>query len=181
MWWHYNFFENVVEDFDEFSKVNDIPKPEDLSPMRKVSERGFKWALGEILGDSVVKDWGGETSDHFTSHLHLRGRRVSAAFLLKGPSRFAPMTLNHLEKNNDQIVRLAHEPADVLIVQHCHNITPAVRETLRAFAVRPHEARRYCLIDGRDSLWLLNANGLFDAAVQRSKDDLQSEIRIPSS
>jgi len=30
---------------------------------------------------------------------------MTAAFLLKGPARFAPMGLNHLGKNNDQIVR----------------------------------------------------------------------------
>jgi hypothetical protein len=40
------------------------------------------------------------------------------------------MGLNHLGKNNDQIVRLSREPADVLIVQHSHEILPAVRETL---------------------------------------------------
>lgn len=30
-----------------------------------------------------------ETSDYYTSHLHLRGKRTTAAFLLKGPVRFA--------------------------------------------------------------------------------------------
>ena len=78
------------------------------------------------------------------------------------------MSLNHLGKNNDQIVRLAHEPADVLFVQHCHDILPSVRETLRAFAVQPNRPRRYCLIDGRDSLRLLNAYGLFERAVELS-------------
>jgi hypothetical protein len=169
MWWNHDFFEHFVEDFDEFSKVKTTEKPKDISPMRNVSERGFKWALGKILGDDTVKDWAGETSDHFTSHVHLKGNRVTAAFLLKGPARFAPMGLNHLGKNNDQIVRLAREPAEVLVVQHCNTIQPAVRETLRAFAVRPYGARRYCLIDGRDSLWLLNAYGLYDAAVDRSQ------------
>jgi hypothetical protein len=169
MWWNRDFFEHFVEDFDEFAKVSDTEKPRDISPMKNVSERGFKWALGEMLGDDVMKDWGGETSDHFASHLHLKGKRVTAAFLLKGPAHFAPMGLNHLGKNNDQIVRLAREPAEVLVVQHCHTIQPAVRETLRAFAVRPHSARRYCLIDGRDSLWLLNAYGLFAKAVGLTK------------
>jgi hypothetical protein len=168
MWWGYDFFEHFVEDFDEFAKVKTIKKPTDIGPMRSVSEYGFKQALGKILGDPVSKDWGGETSDHFTSHLHLKGRRVSAAFLLKGPARFAPMGLNHLGKNNDQIVRLSREPAEVLIVQHSHDILPAVRETLRAFAVRPQAARRYCLIDGRDSLWLLKAYDLLDAALEWS-------------
>ncbi|MBW2664198.1 MAG: hypothetical protein JRD93_20040 [Deltaproteobacteria bacterium] len=169
MWWNRNFFENFIEDFNEFSEVKKYEKPHDFKPMKQISEQAFKKALGKILGDQISKDWGGETSDHFTSHLHLTGRRVTAAFLLKGPARFSPMGLNHLGKNNDQIVRLAQEPADVLVVQHCHEIMPPVRSTLRAFAVQPYGARRYCLIDGKDSLWLLQAYGLYEKALKWSK------------
>jgi hypothetical protein len=169
MWFGYEFFENFVEDFDEFSKVRDIPVPSDVEPMRHVSENAFKHCLGEILGDAVQNDWGGETSDFYTAHIHLKGRPQTAAFLLKGPARFAPMSLNHLGKNNDQIVRLAKEPAQVLFVQHCHDITPPVRETLRAFAVQPGNPRRFCLIDGRDSVRLLKAYDLYDKATELSK------------
>src|SRR5208337_4206458 len=130
-------------------------------------EKAFKQCLVEIIGDNVKKDWGGETSDHYSSHLTLNGKRIIAAFLLKGPgSGFSPMGLNHLGKNNDQIFRLSQEPANVLIVQHCHEITPPVRATLRAFAVQPSDPRRYCLIDGRDSLRLLKAYDLYDKALE---------------
>lgn len=165
IWWGRNFFEHFLEDFDEFSRVRNVPIPRDSEPMRKVSERGFKRALASILGGTVPADWGGETSDFVSTNLHLVGRRVSGAFLLKGPASFRPMGLNHLGKNNDQIVRLAQEPADVLFVQHSHEITAPVRATLRAFAVQPSAPRRYCLIDGRDSLRLLQAYGLFEQAV----------------
>lgn len=168
MWCHFEFFEHFIEDFDEFQKIQSVPTPSDPEPMKTISEKAFKACLGEILGDAKQNDWGGEASDYYTCHLHLRGRRVTAAFLLKGPARFEPMRLNHLGKNNDQIVRLSHEPAEVLIVQHCHDILPPVRETLRAFAVQPSRARRYCLIDGRDSLRLLQAYGLYDKAVALS-------------
>jgi hypothetical protein len=170
MWWRGNFYEHYVEDFDEFSHVADTPTPDDVEPMRNVSERAFKVCITRILGDSVVNDWGGETSDHFSAHLHLQGRRATAAFLFKGPARFTPMKLNHLGKNNDQIYRLASEPADILIVQHSHEITPAVRATLRAFAVQPSNPRRYCLIDGRDSLRLLHAYDLYDTAVNMTRE-----------
>jgi hypothetical protein len=165
MWWGTEFFENVVEDFDEFSAVKKAPKPLSCEPMRGISEGAFKQCLAEILGGEVTKDWGGESSDFYTAHLHLAGRRVSGAFLLKGPARFAPMRLNNLGKNNDQIVRLSNEPADVLFVQHCHEITSPVRSTLRAFSVQPSRPRRYCLVDGRDSLWLLQAYGAYERAV----------------
>lgn len=171
MWYGYEFFENFIEDFDEFSKISNIPIPSDPESMRNISESAFKKCLAEILGDSVQQDWGGETSDYYSAHLNLKGRRFTAAFLLKGPHDFRPMGLNHLGKNNDQIVRLSHEPANILIVQHCHDILPSVRETLRAFAVQPSNPRRYCLVDGRDSLRLLQAYELYSKALELSKKE----------
>jgi hypothetical protein len=171
MWYGYDFFENFVEDFDEFSKIKNIPVPSDVEPMRRVSENAFKQCLGEILGEAVQNDWGGETSDFYAAHIHMKGRPQTAAFLLKGPARFSPMSLNHLGKNNDQIVRLAKEPAQVLCVQHCHDVTPPVRETLRAFAVQPGNPRRFCIIDGRDSLRLLKAYDLCDKAIELSNKE----------
>ena len=169
MWHNYEFFENFPEDFREFEKIKSVPQPEDFQVMKNISENAIKQCLSKILAENAGKDWGGETSDLFTTHLHLGEKRVSAAFLLKGPARFAPMDLNHLGKNNDQILRLAREPADVLIVQHSHDILPAVRETLRTFAVRPHLAKRYCLIDGRDSLRILQAYDLVETALKMSQ------------
>jgi hypothetical protein len=168
MWWGNSFFENFIEDIDEFSAVLHTPEPQSHEPMSRIKEVAFKTCLAEILGELVPTDWGGELSDLYTSHIRLGGRRVSAAFLLKGRADYRPMSLNHLGKNNDQIVRLADEPADLLVVQHSHDILPAVRKTLRAFAVQPSKARRYCLIDGKDSLRLLNAYGLYEKAVKLS-------------
>lgn len=169
IWWGRNFFEHFIEDFAEFSKVREVPEPVDPGPMQHISERAFKKALGMILGDVVASDWGGEMSDYVSAHLHLGDKRVTGAFLLKGPAHFAPMGLNHLGKNNDQIYRLSMEPADVLFVQHSHDVLPAVRATLRAFAVQPSKPRRYCIIDGRDSLRILQAFGLYDEAVEWSR------------
>jgi hypothetical protein len=164
----YDFYEVFVEDVDEFSAVREVPTPSDFSVMEGISESAFKACLGEILGDATGKDWGGEISDHFAAHVHLGGKATTAAFLLKEPARFAPMGLNHLGKNNDQIFRLAQEPAQLLVVQHAHEITTPVRGTLRAFAVQPGAPRRYCLIDGRDSLRLLTAYDKVERAMELS-------------
>lgn len=167
-WFSYDFFEVFPEDIDEFRLVREVELPDKFDVMKDISESAFKQCLGEILGDATGKDWGGETSDHFAAHLHLNGKATTGAFLLKGPARFTPMGLNHLGKNNDQLYRLAQEPAHLLLVQHCHDITSPVRATLRAFAVQPGAPRRYCLIDGRDSLRILTAYGLLDKARQIS-------------
>ncbi len=169
-WSKYSDYFNLhIEDFDEFSKVKDLSMPESFDDMKNITENVFKQALGKILKESTPKDWGGEMSDLVTSHLHLKGERVSGAFLLKGPSKYNPMTVKHLGKNGDQIVRLAQEPSDVLFVQHCHDITSAVKQTLKVFATQPSNPRYYCLIDGRESLRLLEAYELKDWAINESK------------
>lgn len=168
-WTKYSDFYNVhIEDFDEFAAAKDLELPDEFKRMRDIKERVFKAALGKILHESTPTDWGGESSDFLTSHLHLQGQRVRAAFLLKGPAKFSPMTISHLGQNGDQIVRLAHEPADVLVVQHCHDITSPVIEMLKVFATQPSNPRRYCLVDGRESLRLLEAFNLTEWAINAS-------------
>lgn len=172
-WYSYDYFEHFIEDIDEFSAVRDEPTPDSVDELEAISERAFKTCLGEILGDNVVADWGGEQADHYSAHVRVAGKRHTAAFLLKGPARFQPMTLNSLGKNNDQICRLTQTPASLLVVQHCHDIAPAVRQTLRAFAVQPGAPRRYMLIDGRDSLRLLRAYGKVQHALELSEQERQ--------
>jgi hypothetical protein len=165
MWLGYTFGEVFPEDINELSRLLEVKKPPDIAVMEHVSERAFKQCLAEILGQEAATDWGGEQSDLYSSHLHLNSRRVSGAFLLKGPAKFKPMQLNHLGANNDQIVRLSKEPADLLVVQHSHEIGPAVRDTLRAFATGLGPVRRrYCFIDGADSLRILMAYGKLERA-----------------
>ncbi len=96
-------------------------------------------------------------NDHFTSSITIGESRKTAAFVFKGPARFEPMTPKHLGKNADQIFRLSQSLAQVLIIQHCHDIGEAVRATIRAFAVTPHNPRHYCLIDGKDTFRIFKA------------------------
>lgn len=154
----WDWYEIFPRDIDEFQRVQeeDDPSPEEWQDfMQRTSEEEVKKSLCQILGEEPKKDWGGELNDHFSANVHLAGERSTAAFLLKGPSDFREMVPAHLGKNADQIFRLAQSPAQVLIVQHSHNIGEAVRAELRAFSVNPSNPRRYCFIDGKDTYKIL--------------------------
>lgn len=133
---------------------------EDLQILRRVPEEAVKIALLDILGEPEhMKDWGGEQCDIWTDRITIDGGRHQAAFALKGPAKFHPMTVSDLGKNGDQIARLAHTAADLLIVQHCHAIKPEVIEMLRTYAMKPGHVRRYMVLDGYDTLRILKHFG----------------------
>ncbi len=88
-------------------------------------------------------------SDHYTY------LRTGEGWLYRGPAKFAPMTVAMLGKNGDQLERLARTAADILVLQHCHEITPAVISSLRAHASDYRNPRRYLIIDGYDTLKIL--------------------------
>jgi hypothetical protein len=160
-----------MEAIDQFAKAAEQPLPPDSEAMRDVSERAFKCCLAKLLGDTAPSDWGGETSDYFSAHMSISGRAYTGAFLLKGPARFAPMETSHLGKNQDQLLRLMEEPAEILVLQHCHEVTPPVRKLLRMLSLQPARARRYCVMDGRDSLRLLRAYDLFEPAIEMTRQE----------
>ena len=162
-------YEVFIEDFDEFAAVAKHRIPKDHGPMEMVSEASLKAVLAQHLRDPIQRDWGGEQSDHFSANLHLNGKRITGAFLLKGPSHYRQMKVSDLGKNGNQIIRLAHEPADVLIVQHCHDISQDVRTMLQLVAAQPGNPRRYCCVDGRETLRVLRALGLYDSAASKGK------------
>lgn len=131
-----------------------------LEPLKDIPEHEIKAAFADIIGEPCIpKDWGGERSDLYSTYVCKDGHRIATAFAFKGPSRFQPMTMAHLGKNGDQIDRLFTEPADLLVLQHCHQVTPPVRSAMRAYAQRVGDPRLYCVIDGFDTLRVLRAYG----------------------
>jgi hypothetical protein len=161
-WLIYDILEIKPEEINEFSKMKtvEMPAPEEwMEYMSKTSEQAIKEKICKLLKELPPKDWGGEEADLFAGALHVGDNRLSASFAFKGPARFKEMVPTMLGKNGDQIYRMSNSPADLLVVQHCHNIGTSVRSTLRAFAMRP-QRRRFCLIDGRDTYRLLKAYDL---------------------
>lgn len=153
------------EQIDNFAKIRDVRSitAKQRDALRTIPEATIKELLARVLNEPLVpKDWGGERSDLYVGNVSVDGRPVSAAFLLKGPaggSKFRPMIIRDLGKRSDQIARLATEPADLLVVQHCSSITPEVRDLLRAYASQVGREKRYCLIDGDATARLLQAYG----------------------
>lgn len=128
----------------------------DLNRLKDVSEGQLKIWLADILGEpEVPKDWGGEQFDLWTDRVTIKGKRLRAAFALKGPAKFHAMTIADLGKNGDQVSRLANTVADLLVVQHCHAITAPVQHMLHAFAADPANPRQYMTIDGYNTIRIL--------------------------
>lgn len=157
--------EVFADQIDNFAAIKGIRNPsmKDISVLRDFSEEDVKLAFSEILREpDTPKDWGGERSDLFTTQLRIDGRRLSAAIAFKGPaggSKFREMKLYDLGKNGDQIERLATEPAELLVIQHCHKIGSAVRNVVRALCNQVGSERSYCLITGYDTYRILKAYG----------------------
>jgi hypothetical protein len=173
------YFPDGIDSFSAIRNEAQLRKVSDLSTLKTIAESDIKTAFAEIIGEpDVPKDWGGEKSDLFSTRLILDGDRISAAFAFKGPSKFVPMTMAHLGKNGDQIERLFSEPARLLVLQHCHVITPPVRAMMRAFAQQVSNLRLFCLIDGYDTLRLLRAYEKCGLAA--SKPASNSELTSPS-
>lgn len=155
-----------VEDIDSFSKVRDINPGAVEHNIKKgyldISEEEVQLLLEKILNESLhKKDWGGEQNDLYSSNMLVNGRRMSAAFLLKGNGlRKNLMQIANCGANGDQIIRLATSPADVLVVQFVGNISEAVITDIESKidqARAQGKERWYCVINGQDTARLLKA------------------------
>jgi hypothetical protein len=159
--WH-NRLEVHVDEIDNFGNLRDYQpryRGADLDLLKAIPENDVKAAIADLIGETnIPKDWAGERSDLFSQNVRLSGNAIAAAFAFKGPAKFHPMTLADLGKNGDQINRLFSEPAELLVLQHCHEITPPVRGMMRAFAQQFGNLRLFCIIDGFATLRVLEAN-----------------------
>jgi hypothetical protein len=154
----FQIYVDMIDTFDKVGKISRRHSKRELEHLRSVPEQTIKETFAEIIGEPLVpKDWGGERSDLFSDRVVLDGERIATAFAFKGPARFEPMTLAQLGKNGDQIDRLFSEPADLFVLQHCHEITAPVRGAMRAYAQQIGRLRLFCVIDGYDTVRLLRA------------------------
>jgi hypothetical protein len=120
-----------------------------------------KASLASIIGENFVrKDWAGEKSDLYSSNVIYKGKRVSTAFLLKGPS-VKRLTIDKCGKRGNQVLRLVKEPAQLFIVQHNGEIDTDIIELLETYVSDLSRKKGmklyYCIIDGTDTARVLVA------------------------
>ncbi len=149
------------EAIDDFSKITNVGRRSvRLADAQFISEAKIKQWIAEIIAeDHIPKDWAGERSDLYSNHISIGGERKRAAFLLKGPSKFHPMTIRDLGKGANQIHRLYTEDADIYILQHCHKVTSEVYQMMRVYSSQFNRIRPFCVVDGIDTLRLFKAYG----------------------
>ncbi|MFA7382517.1 MAG: hypothetical protein WC001_03630 [Desulfurivibrionaceae bacterium] len=162
------------EEIEQFAGMDEtwFPSKAEFKRMTMVPELAVKELICRLLDEhSVPSDWGGEESDVMSANLLVDGHRHTGAFLLKGPARFHPMKPTDLGKNGDQLYRLFNIPAQIYVVQHCHNIGAAVRKQAEAFALaRSFVAPcKIVFMDGTTTARLLRAHDLWPATAPISR------------
>jgi len=155
--WHMEVFPQQIDNFAA-STDEKMPTAAELAKMLTIPESEVKAAFASIIGEPFIpKDWGGEHSDLVSTQVRIENQSVSTAFAFKGPGKAKKLTVADLGKNGDQISRLFSEPSDFVVLQHCHGVTSAVRDHMRAFATRIGQLRPFCIIDGADTLRIFKA------------------------
>jgi hypothetical protein len=152
-----------IEEIDSFAKIALVPPNLMLAKLPlKEPEAEIKKVILSAIGEPFEKaDWGGEQNDILTTRVLLRGKRVPAAFFLKGPSVSGRLTIAKCGKSGDQIQRLFQSPADVFIVQYNGEIDERVLEECRQKITLLRSKGRhnafFTIIDGLDTARLLAA------------------------
>ena len=83
-----------MDEIDSFAAAKRVPPQvaARLADPLQLSERTVKVFVASIIGEAYLpKDWGGEGNDLFSAQVVLGGRRISAAFLLKGSGSAWPL------------------------------------------------------------------------------------------
>lgn len=156
--------ELFVEDIDSFSEARNV-QPKEIQALLPLDlpEDEIQAFFEEIIGENFhQEDWGGELNDLVTSQVKVSGKRIRAAFLLKGSGTRGRLTIAKCGKNGDQIVRLVEAPVDLYIIQHIGEIDQRVIYDLRSkvlLKVSEGQNCKMCILDGTETARILRAYG----------------------
>lgn len=163
--------ELYVDDIDSFRKVLDV-QPQQVKALLplNLSEDAIQEFFEDIIGENFhQKDWGGEQNDLATSQIKVSGRRIRAAFLLKGNGTRGKLTIAKCGKNGDQIVRLVEAHVDLYVIQHIGEIDQRVISDLRVKVeqkISVGQECQMCILNGTDTARILLAYGKLDRCFQ---------------
>lgn len=158
-----------IEDIDSFAKARDIgPQAvKSLVPLDLLEDQ-VQTFFEQIIGENFhQEDCGGEMNDVVSSQVKVSGRRLRAAFILKGRGTKGKLTIKGCGKNSDQIVRLVEAPVDLYVIQHVDEIDQRVVYDLKGKVELKNEKGepcQMCIIDGTDTARILVAYGKIDGA-----------------
>ncbi len=157
-----DWFETWPEDIDELAACADIAPPADKdwqAALAPLCGEDICRALADILGGTRMRGEADAGTLMLAAGARRGGEQAPTAVIVVADAGAGVLEPATLRARPDAMAALDATPAELWIVQHCHTIGPAVREMVRAFAVRPHAPRRYCLIDGADTYRILKAYG----------------------
>lgn len=151
----------TIDDIDSFSPIKDVKlsKSEKNEP---IDEEFFQKGLQNVLHeDGIFTDWGGETDDLYTNKIIIEGKRIFAAFGLKGKGKQGKLTPKKMGKQGDQIQRLFRAPADAYFIQYWAQIDESIVEQMHLFAIAKSALGGnriyYGIIDGHDTRRIIKA------------------------
>jgi hypothetical protein len=151
-----------IEDIDSFAKARDIG-PQAVSSLVPLDlfENQVQTFFEKIIGENFhQEDWGGEMNDLVSSQVKVEGKRLRAAFILKGRGTKGKLTIKDCGNNGDQIVRLVEAPVDLYVIQHVDEIDQRVVYDLKGkveLKNKKGEPCQMCIIDGTDTARILVA------------------------
>ncbi|MBI5530509.1 MAG: hypothetical protein HY918_03335 [Candidatus Doudnabacteria bacterium] len=149
-----------IDDLDSFAKVRKISKAY-CSQMNRIGERIINEGICKILNSGSKNDWGGEKNDIFAS-ININGKRISAAFALKGKATQGILVPGKMGKNGDQIQRLFESSAESHFIVYHSAVDEKVDDQMQALAISKSVSGGYktiyfCIIDGKDLARLITA------------------------
>jgi hypothetical protein len=125
----------TIDDIDEFARVKTVKASETDQLTDRLSEEKTKIGFHKILAEPhIANDWGGETSDIYTSRASIRGTRYPAAFALKGPAKRGKLFPGKMGKKGEQIQRLFQSPGQIHFVQYEGEIEDSVTYQMQQLA-----------------------------------------------
>jgi len=149
-----------VDDIDSFKNICAIPNG-NLVLTKRMAERKINRGICNILGQGEKKDWGGERNDIFSTHMVMKGKRITSSFALKGKGTKGVLTPKKMGKNGDQISRLFQGTAVAHFVVYNDSVEESIFDLMQTHAIRKSietgEKIFYSIIDGADLARLIVA------------------------